>query len=106
METLFVASWIVILGAWVYLHVSFKRSLQKHEPELYRANSGFSPLKYTSGFAWIDLVPSNGHVVSSSDDVISKGARLRKAYELRFLFVGLLFLVFPALWMFAMGGAK
>jgi len=80
--------WLGILGYWIYCHVSFRAALKSYEPEMYKENSEYSPLKYSAGFAWIDLALSNKYSRSNSIEVVKSGERLKKAYEAKFKFVG------------------
>jgi hypothetical protein len=80
--------WISILGYWIYLHFSFWQALKTEDPEMYRSNSSWSPLKYSAGFAWIDLALTNKHVNSNSKSVVLKGNRLRHAYDIKFKIIG------------------
>lgn len=85
--------WISILGHWIYLHFSFWQSLKAEDPEMYKKHSSWSFIKYSGGFAWIDLALSNQHTKSNSPNVISKGNKLRRAYDLKFKIMGLGLLV-------------
>lgn len=91
---------IILLGLptyWVYLHISFRAALKREDPALYGSYSNWSPVKYTYGFALIELVLTNKHLSSSSEKVINVGNRLRRAYELKYKVIGLL-LFLSALW--------
>jgi hypothetical protein len=87
-DLVFITIWLGIMTYWAYCHFSFRSALKSYEPEMYKANSDWSPLKYTTGFAWIDLALSNGYSMSANDEVVKAGDRLKRAYELKFKLIG------------------
>ena len=80
--------WLSICGYWLYLHLHFHSVLKANEPELYKANSGWSPIKYTTGFACFDLALRNGHKQSKNIHVVQAGNNLVRAYEVKFKVMG------------------
>lgn len=73
---------------------------------MFKANSGWSPLKHTTGFACFDFALSGGHKSSEHDSVVTAGNKLVKAYEAKFKIVGfglLLSCIWFALSMFIWG---
>lgn len=80
--------WLSIMSYWVYVHVHFRIALRVYEPELYRSNDDWSPFKYATGFAWVDLALSNGHARSGNAEVVKAGNRLKYAYEMKFRIIG------------------
>ena len=88
---------LVLPSYWVYLHLSFRATLKKEDPSLFRNYKEWSPLKYSSGFAWVELVLTNKHLSSLSVNVVNSGNRLCRAYELKFKVIGVL-LVISVLW--------
>jgi hypothetical protein len=80
--------WVSICFYWAYLHFRFYRVFKNREPAIYKENSGWSPLKYSTGFACFDFALSGGHKSSDHESVVTAGNRLVKAYDAKFKFVG------------------
>lgn len=53
-----------------------------------KANSGWSPLKYSTGFACFDFALSGGYKRSEHTSVVNAGNKLVKAYEVKFKLFG------------------
>jgi len=87
-DAIFIAIWMGISIYWIYVHFKFYKELKSKEPEMYKANSGWSPLKYSTSFAYIDFALSGGHKRSLHATVISSGNRLVKAYDAKFKIIG------------------
>ena len=87
-DIVFIIIWVSILANWGYLHIRFCNELKSHEPELYKANSDWSPLKYATGSACFDFALSGGHKSSEHKSVVLAGNKLVKAYEAKFKFIG------------------
>ena len=95
MITVLVILFFCALAYWLYVHASFAKTLKNEDPELYKKHSAFSPLRYTCGFAWIQLVLTNKHKQSKSQLVVSMGNRLRKAYNQMGIFIAALLCLIP-----------
>ena len=80
--------WVSICSYWAYLHFHFYRKFKSQEPAIYKENSGWSPLKYTTGFACFDFALSGGHKSSSHESLVIAGNKLVRAYEAKFKFLG------------------
>lgn len=87
-DTVFISIWLTICAYWVYVHARFYTALKRHEPKLYKENSDWSPMKYATGFAYIDFALSGGHNKSENALVISSGNKLVQAYEAKFKLIG------------------
>lgn len=104
-DTMFILIWLAICGYWVYVYVRFYKALKLYESKLYKENSGWSPLKYASGFAYVDFALSGGHKQSGNAHVVNSGKRLVQAYEARFRIIGygllcscIWFLIYTTVW--------
>ena len=96
-DVVLILVWVSICGYWVYLHIRFYLELKNKEPSVYKANSAWSPLKYTTGFACFDFALSGEHKNSSYESVVVAGNRLVKAYEVKFKVLGIGFFL-SCLW--------
>ena len=83
MDEVFILIWLGVFAYWVFVHISFSAALRRHEPDMYRKHSGWSPVKYATGYSFVDFALSGGHKKSESKKVVNSGNRLVKAHELK-----------------------